>query len=269
MYKIVSKEEVVPNIHRIEIEAPEIARKILPGNFVIILVDERGERLPFTVSDWSKETITLFFLEVGASTMKLAKKREGDSIYSVVGPLGKATEIKKYGTVVLGGGCYGIGAIYPIARALKEVGNKVITIIEARSDYLIYNEKLLSEVSDEVIVCTTDGSRGERGKVHDVVVTLMREERVDMAYFVGCTFMMKNCSETTKPYGVKTLVALNPIMLDGTGMCGCCRVSVNGETRFACVDGPEFDGHSIDWEELFQRKSAYFEEEILAYCMGG
>ena len=268
MYRVVRRDEIVPNVHIIEIEVPAIAEKARPGQFVLIMPEETGERTPFTISDWNLEkgTITIFFLEVGITTAKMARLKSDDFIYSVAGPLGKPTKIKKYGTVVCGGGCYGIGAIYPIARAMKKAGNKVISIIEARSAYLIYLEEQLKEVSDKVLVSTADGSRGSKGMVPDVLTELVQDgEKIDRSYFVGCTFMMMNCSNITRPYNIKTLVALNPIMVDGTGMCGCCRVTVGGETKFACVDGPEFDGHKVDWEEMFKRKSIYLENEAMAY----
>ncbi len=268
MKQIVQSEEVVPNVYRIEIDAPRIAQKAKPGQFVIVMADEFGERIPLTISDWDAEkgTITLYMLEAGISTMKIAKLGAGDSFYSVVGPLGKRTEIKNYGTVLLGGGCYGIGAIYPLARALKAAGNRVITVIEARSGFLLYLQEELAGVSDAFYTCTSDGTAGTKGKVADVVETLAKDEKpIDLAYFVGCTFMMMQSANATKPFEIKTLVALNSIMVDGTGMCGCCRVSVGGKTRFACVDGPEFDGHQVDWEELFQRKGVYMPDEMLAF----
>lgn len=275
MYRVVRRDEIVPNVHIIEIEAPAIAEKARPGQFVLLMPEETGERTPFTISDWNPEkgTITIFFLEVGITTAKMARLKSDDFVYSVAGPLGKPTKIKKYGTVVCGGGCYGIGAIYPVARAMKKAGNTVTTIIEARSAYLLYLEDQLKEVSDKVLVSTADGSRGSRGMVQDVLTELVQNgEKINRSYFVGCTFMMMNCSNTTRPYNIKTLVALNPIMVDGTGMCGCCRVTVGGKTKFACVDGPEFDGHQVNWKELFERKSIYLENEATAYqsyrCQG-
>ncbi len=268
MYRVVRRNEIVPNVHIIEIEVPAIAEKAMPGQFVLIMPEETGERTPFTISDWNLEkgTITIFFLEVGITTAKMARLKSDDFIYSVAGPLGKPTKIKKYGTVVCGGGCYGIGAIYPIARAMKKAGNTVTIIIEARSAYLLYLEEQLKEISDKVLVSTADGSRGSKGMIQDVLAELVQNgEKINRSYFVGCTFMMMNCSNTTRPYNIKTLVALNPIMVDGTGMCGCCRVTVGGETKFACVDGPEFDGHQVDWKELFERKSIYLENEATAY----
>jgi ferredoxin--NADP+ reductase len=268
MYEVIRRDEIVPNIHHMVIRAPGIAEKAKPGQFVIIMPDETGERVPFTISDWDREkgTITIFFLEVGISTAKMARIESGGMLYSLAGPLGIPTRVEKFGTVVLGGGCYGIGAILPIARAMRDAGNRVISIIEARSAYLLYNEDSLKEVSDQLLVSTADGSKGMKGRVQEVLTKLIDAgEKVDRSYFIGCTFMMMNCSNVTRPHNIKTLVALNPIMVDGTGMCGCCRVTVKGETKFACVDGPEFDGHEIDWQELFARKSLYLKEEAMAY----
>jgi len=267
MYELMEKSEIF-NVHRMVVSAPEIARSIGPGQFVIVMARESSERIPLTVSDWNRDegTITLYVLEVGISSLELARMKAGETLFAVTGPLGNASEIRKYGTVVLGGGCYGVGGIYPIARACKEAGNKVISIIEARYGSMFYHEKELFSVSDRVFYATSDGSRGIKGRVEDVVQDMLDQGvKIDQAFFIGCTQMLERCSETTRPYGVPTKVALNSIMLDGTGMCGACRVSVGGETKFACVDGPEFDGHKVDWDELHQRKSAYAEQESLVY----
>jgi len=267
MYELVEKSEVF-NVHKMVVKAPEIAHSIEAGQFVIVMGSENSERIPLTVSDWSTDTgtITLYVLETGMSTLELARMKVGDSLYAVTGPLGSPSEIGNYGTVVFGGGCYGIGAIYPIAKACKEAGNKVICIIEARYRSMFYHEKELHAVSDQVLYATTDGSRGKKGKVEDVITEMLEKGvKIDQAFFIGCTQMLERCSEATRPYNIPTKVALNSIMLDGTGMCGACRVSVGGETRFACVDGPEFDGHKVDWKELNQRKGAYTEQETVAY----
>ncbi len=267
-FKIVSKEAVVPNIYEMVIEAPIIAEKVKPGQFVILIPDEMGERVPFTVSDWDVEkgTVTIFFQELGVSTMKLAKMEVGNTLESLVGPLGKPAEIANFGTVLLGGGCYGIGGIYPIARAMKEAGNRVITVVEARGQYLLYNLDKLKAVSDQLFLTTSDGSTEISGKVHDAVQHLLdKGEKIDRAVFMGCNFMLMMSSEATKSHGIKTKVFLNALMVDGTGMCGCCRCSVGGETKYACVDGPEFDGHEVDWEELFKRSGHYLNDEVLAY----
>lgn len=267
MYEVREKSEIF-NVHRMVIKAPEIANSIQAGQFVIVMGNECSERIPLTVSDWNTDsgTITLYILEVGMSTLELARMKAGDSLYAVTGPLGVPSEIKKYGTVVLGGGCYGIGGIYPIAKACKEAGNRVISIIEARYSAMFYHERELHAVSDQVLYATSDGSKGIKGKVEDVIGEMLEKGvEIDQAFFMGCTQMLERCSEATRPYAIPTKVALNSIMLDGTGMCGACRVSIGGETKFACVDGPEFDGHKVDWGELQQRKSAYAEQESVVY----
>jgi len=267
MYELTEKSEVF-NVHKMVINAPEIAHSIKAGQFVIVMGSEYSERIPLTVSDWNTDTgtIILYVLETGISTLELARMKVGDSLYAVTGPLGSPSEIGNYGTVVFGGGCYGIGGIYPIAKACKEAGNKVISIIEARYSFMFYHERELHAVSDQVLYATSDGSRGKKGKVEDVITEMLEKGvKIDQAFFIGCTQMLERCSEATRPYNIPTKVALNSIMLDGTGMCGACRVSVGGETRFACVDGPEFDGHKVDWKELNQRKSAYTEQETVAY----
>lgn len=267
MYEVLERSEIF-NVHKMVIKAPEIANSINAGQFVIIMGSEYSERIPLTVSDWNTDTgtITLYILEAGISTLELARMKVGDTLYAVTGPLGIPSEIKHYGTVVLGGGCYGIGGIYPTARACKEAGNKVIAIIEARYSLMFYHEKELHAVSDQVLYATVDGSRGRKGKVEDVVTEMLEKGiKIDQAFFMGCAEMLERCSEATRPYAIPTKVALNSIMLDGSGMCGACRVSVGGETRFACVDGPEFDGHKVDWKELHKRKRAYAEQEIVVY----
>ncbi len=266
--KILVNEQVVPNVHRLVLDAPMIARRAQPGQFIMIIPDAEGERVPFTLSDWDFEagTITIFYQEAGVSTMKLTALKPGESVHVVVGPLGRPTKIEKHGTVLVGGGCYGLGAIYPIAKAFKEAGNKVIAMLEARTTYIVYNEERLSEVTDEIIIVTADGSRGVRGHIKDGMKVLSdRGERIDHSHFVGCTFMMMLSAEATKPYGIPTIVSLNTLMVDGTGMCGVCRVLVDGNTKFACVDGPDFDGHMVNWDIVFARKRAYEGEENLAY----
>jgi len=265
LYKILKKQELVPNIHLVKFLAPAIAKKAQPGQFVIITVDEKGERIPLTIADWDKTegSITVVFMEVGTTTQRFALLNTGDSIDSLVGPLGIPAHIEKVGTVVCVGGCYGIAAIMPIARAMKEAGNKVISIIEARSRYLLFWEDELKSVSDQLIVTTGDGSYAPQGWIPDQLTQIFEgEEKVDLVFAIGCTFMMKLASETSKPFDIKTIVHLNSIMVDGTGMCGCCRVLVGGETKFACVDGPEFDGHQVDWDVLLSRQSGYQDLEI-------
>jgi len=265
LYKILEKEELVPNIHLIKVSAPAVAKKARPGQFVIITIDERGERIPLTVADWDREggAITIVFMEVGTTTQRLALFSTGDYIYSLAGPLGIPTHIDKFGTVVCVGGCYGIAAIMPIARAMKEAGNRVISVIEARSKYLLFWEEELRRVSDQLIVTTGDSPYAPQKWIPDQIKHMIDGgEKIGLLVAFGCTYMMKLCSETTKPFDIKTVVHLNSIMVDGTGMCGCCRVSVGGETKFACVDGPEFDGHQVDWDLLLSRQSGYQDEEI-------
>ena len=266
-FEVMEKTEVVPNFHLLKVAAPEIAKYARAGQFVIVMVKETSERVPFTLVDWDAAagTITLVVEEVGRSSREIALLRKGDRIAHVTGPLGLPLAVEKRGAVVLGGGCYGIGAIYPMARALKEAGNRVTCIIEASSSYLLYMEKELEAVCDELLFATKDGSRGMRGGIGEVLSNLTAEGvRVDQCILVGCTFMMRMVSDVTRTLGIPTLAALNPIMVDGTGMCGACRLSLAGETKFACVDGPIFDAHAVDWDELFSRRSAYAMQEIEA-----
>lgn len=265
MFKVLVSEPIVPNIQLLKIEAPAIANKALPGQFVVAVADENGERIPLSLSDCDREegTITLLVMQVGTSSRKLASLKSGDFILHLSGPLGIPSHIEKFGTVVCVGGCYGIGAILPIARSLKNAGNKVITIIEARSKNLLYWEDKLNKASDELIFTTGDKSSTYKGWGYDPLKEMLeKKKKINRVYAIGCTFMMKLISDTTKPFGVKTLVALNPIMVDATGMCGVCRVSIGGKTKFACVDGPEFDGHEVDWNILAARKTTYLEDEI-------
>jgi ferredoxin/flavodoxin---NADP+ reductase len=264
MHQILLNEPVVPNMRCMVVSAPEIARQIQPGQFVIVRADEDGERIPLSVSDWdtNQGTLTLIFMEVGGTTGKLAALLAGNMLPTVVGPLGNPTEIDKFGTVMCVAGCYGMGSIYPIVRALKEKGNKTITVMEARSSYLLYWEDRLKGVSDRVITITRDGTKGYRGHVSKVPeIMKILNQPVNRIIINGCTYLMKRGSDMSRPYGIKTIVSLNPIMIDGTGMCGVCRVTVGKETRFACVHGPDFDGHLIDWQEMLQRRKSYMVEE--------
>ena len=265
MYKILLRQDLVPNIHLFKVAAPAVARKAQAGQFVVIRIDERGERIPITIADWDKGegSVSIVFMEVGTTTQRLALLKAGDYIADFVGPLGLPSHIEKFGTVVCVGGCYGIASIMPVARAMREAGNKVISVIEARSKYLLFWEDELRRVSDQLIVTTGDGSYGAKGWVIERLKEIIDGGgKVDLVVAVGCTYMMKLCAETTRPLGIKTIVHLNPIMVDGTGMCGCCRVGVGGETKFACVDGPEFDGHQVDWELLLARQTAYLDDEM-------
>lgn len=272
MFRIQTRREIAPNAHEVVIEAPAIAKKARAGQFVILMVDERSERVPYTLVDWDAEagTVTLVVQEVGHSSGKLVKLNDGDSVNHLVGPLGDPIDVDQHGTVVLAGGCYGIGALLSVARAMKAAGNRVVAVVEARSHYLHYYRAKLEESVDELIQTTIDGSEGFRGHTSDVVKQMLeRGDAVGRVVAVGCTFMMMLVAQETKPFGVRTTVALNPIMLDGTGMCGACRVTIGNETKFVCVDGPFFDAHDVDWEELWKRRAAYEDEELqsLAHTM--
>ncbi len=264
MYKILLRQDLVPNIHLFKLDAPAIAKKAQPGQFVVVRIDEKGERIPLTIADWDRKegSVTIVFMEVGATTHRLATLKAGDSIANFVGPLGVPTHIEKFGTVVCVAGGFAVAVIMPIARAMKEKGNKVISIMGARSQNLIFWENELRRVSDQLIVTTDDGTYGRKGLVTEPLKELLSsEQKIDRVIAIGPSVMMKFCAKTTEPFGVKTIVSLNPIMVDGTGMCGCCRVSVGGVTKFACVDGPDFDGHQVDWDLLFARQKVYLEEE--------
>lgn len=261
---VARNEPLAPNLRLLTVHAPAVAAKIQPGQFVMVRADDYGERIPLTVADWDREagTVSSVFMQVGTSTYKLGELKPGDEVPTYVGPLGKAVDLEKWGTVLCAGGCYGIGSIFPLVRALKEKGNEVIAFIEGRSKFLLYWLDRLEAVSDRVLVATRDGSMGEKEGYPSVVEKLLAEgEQIDRVIAIGCTFMMYEMSETTRPYEVKTMVSLNPIMIDGTGMCGACRISVGGETKFACVDGPDFDAHQVDWDLLFSRRKAYLGPE--------
>jgi len=261
---VVKREPLAPNLQLLTVRAPVVAYKIQPGQFVIIRVDERGERIPLTVADWDRDegSVSCVLMQVGTSTYKLGRLKAGDVLPTFVGPLGKPLELDRWGTVVVAGGCYGIGSIYPVARALREKGNHVISLIEGRSKFLLYWLDRLEAVSDRVIVSTKDRSVGDNGYCPGLVKDLLASgEHVDRVIAIGCTFMMYEMSKATRPFAVKTIVSLNPIMIDGTGMCGACRVSVGGQTKFACVDGPDFDAHQVDWDLLLARRKAYLDRE--------
>jgi len=268
LYKILVREDLVPSVHLFKMAAPAVAAKAQAGQFVVVRIDERGERIPLTIADWDKNagTVTIVFMEVGATTARLALLREGDAIADFVGPLGVPTHIENFGTVVCVAGGVGAALVAPVARALKNAGNKIITILGARSKDLLFWEDVLSGVSDQLIVTTDDGSYGRKGVVTEPLKEILESgEKIDRVVAIGPVVMMKFCSLATAPSGVRTIVSLNPIMVDGTGMCGCCRVSVGGETKFACVDGPDFDGHKVDWELLAARQRIYIDEEKCAY----
>lgn len=262
-FEVLERQDLAPKIHFLRIAAPAIARKAKAGQFVIIRVDERGERIPLTIADWDESNgdITIVFMEVGASTMMLATVGAGDSVKDVVGPLGVPSHIENFGSVVCVAGGVGVAPIAPIARALKEAGNRVTSIIGARSHNLLFWEECLGSFSDRLIVTTDDGSYGRKGLVTEPLTDLLKSETVDRVIAIGPAIMMKFCAKCTEPFGVKTIVSLNPIMVDGTGMCGCCRVSIGGVTKFTCVDGPEFDAHQVDWDMVLARQRTYMEKE--------
>ncbi|MBF0467783.1 MAG: sulfide/dihydroorotate dehydrogenase-like FAD/NAD-binding protein [Desulfamplus sp.] len=267
MFKIVNREEMAQGtIVLNEIEAPRIARKAKPGQFVILQANEKGERIPLTMADVDPEkgTITIIYMIVGKSTSLFGKMQVGEEYFAVIGPLGKATHIEKRGKVVCVGGGTGIAVLHPITRGLKEAGNEVITILGSRNKDLLILEDKMSKVSDTLHICTDDGSRGHHGFVTDVLKDVLEKEDIRLVVAIGPVPMMKFVSKITKEKGVETLVSLNPIMVDGTGMCGGCRVSVGGKTQFACVDGPEFDGHEVDYDELSKRLQAYHEDEKIS-----
>lgn len=261
---VLKQEPLAPNLQLLTVRAPAVAAKIKPGQFIMVRASDEGERVPLTVADWDRDEgwVSCVYMQVGTSTYKLSELEPGDTVPTFVGPLGKSLELDNWGTVLCAGGCYGIGSIFPIARALKEKGNRVLCFIEGRSKFLLYWLDRLQAVSDRVLLATKDGSIGQKngypGLVHDL---LEAGEPVDRVIAIGCTFMMYQMAQTTRPFEVKTIVSLNPIMIDGTGMCGACRVVVDGKTRFACVDGPDFDAHQVDWDLLFARRKAYLGPE--------
>jgi len=271
MYPIIEKKVLSENVKQLTIKAPLIAKKAQPGQFIILRIDEKGERIPLTIADFDREkgTVTIIFLEVGKTTKQLGTLNVGDSIENFVGPLGVPSEIKKYGTVVCIGGGVGIACLYPIVKALHEMGNYVISILGAKTEKLLLLEKEISSHSDEFYITTDDGSKGQKGFVSDALKQIIDKEKIDMVMAIGPIIMMKVVSDLTRNYNIKTLVSLNPIMVDGTGMCGGCRVSVDGKTKFACVDGPEFDGHKVDYENLMLRNRRFVHEEGDACKLAG
>lgn len=264
MFKIVKREEMAEGTVILnEIEAPLIAKKAKPGQFVILKANEEGERIPLTMADTNPEkgTLTIIYMVVGKSTAIFRDLAVGDGFQDVIGPLGKATHVEKVGKVICVGGGTGVAVLHPITRALKEIGNDVTCIIGARTKDLLILEKEMGAASHDLRVCTDDGSYGHHGFVTDVMKAVIEGGEVKLVVAIGPVPMMKAVSNITKEYNVATMVSLNPIMVDGTGMCGGCRVTVGGETKFACVDGPEFDGHKVDYDELMLRLQAYCEEE--------
>jgi ferredoxin--NADP+ reductase len=267
MFKIVEKKVLAPSLTKFVIEAPLVARKRKAGNFVILRVNETGERIPLTIvdSDSSAGTITLIVQTIGKTTKLLSLQEQGGYLLDVVGPLGNPTPIERRGTAVCVGGGVGTAEVFPIAKALKEAGNHVITIVGARNRELVILEEDLRSFSDEVFITTDDGSYARKGFVSDQLKDLLSSGRhIDVIYAIGPVVMMKVISEITRPHNIPTFVSLNPIMMDGTGMCGACRVTVGGRMKFACVDGPEFDGHQVDFDELIMRNRTYIDLERLS-----
>lgn len=267
MNKIVQKELLSEKVARIVLEAPDIAQSRKPGHFVIIRVEAKGERIPLTIADASKEngTITLIVQEVGVTSAKLIALNAGEFILDVVGPLGQATHIEKIGTILCAGGGVGTAPLFPIVKGFKEAGNRVITVLAARTKDLIILEEDMRKYSDELIIMTDDGSYGKQGLVTAGMEEVMKRETVNEAVVIGPAIMMKFAALTTKKYNVPTQASLNTIMVDGTGMCGACRVSVGGKTKFVCVDGPEFDAHIVDFDLMLQRLGAYKDPEMEAF----
>ncbi|MDR1122981.1 MAG: sulfide/dihydroorotate dehydrogenase-like FAD/NAD-binding protein [Endomicrobium sp.] len=266
MYKIVRKKEIGSKVHNLEIYAPEIAKNAKAGQFVIFRIDEKGERVPLTIVETSLQEglVRVIFQEVGKSTTHLASLCEGDSIMDFVGPLGHPTVIKYYGTVVAVAGGVGVAELLPVIKGLRIAGNKVITIVGARCKDLIILEDELKQESNALFFTTNDGSCGVKGFVTDVLKEVIDMQKVNIVYAIGPVSMMKAVSELTREKYIETVVSLNPIMLDGTGMCGACRVTVNGKTKFACVSGPEFDAHSIHWDELSSRLNSFKDLEKIS-----
>jgi ferredoxin--NADP+ reductase len=269
MFKIVKKQAIATNIDMMVIRASYIARHARVGNFVVMRLDEKGERIPLTIADSDARagTITILFQKIGKSTASLGMLKRGNSIRDIAGPLGHPTPIKKYGKCVLVCGGIGAATLYPITRALKDAKNNITVILGARSkDYLIWEDKF-REVSNELFITTDDGSYGRKGLVTEILKEIVRGKPAKLVMAVGPVKMMEAVSELTRPYGIKTMVSLNPLMVEGTGMCGSCRVTVSGQTRFACIDGPEFDGHEVDFRGLENRLGIYREEEEKAYAL--
>jgi ferredoxin/flavodoxin---NADP+ reductase len=264
MFKVVKLQRMVPNIHLMEVEAPEVAEQVQPGQFVIVRAANDGERIPLSVADWDRTagTVTVVFMEVGASTGKLARLKAGDSIPTLAGPLGKPTAITSAGQVLCVAGCYGIASMFPIVRALHEAGAEVTVVLEARAKFLLYWEDRMRALAKRVFTITRDGSSGQRGHVPNLP-EMLRQTGITPSQVIvnGCTFLMSKTSNTLGSLGVPITVSLNPIMIDGTGMCGVCRVTVAGQMKFACVDGPDFDGREVDWKELLSRRKQYMNEE--------
>jgi ferredoxin--NADP+ reductase len=267
MRKIVDKRHLSKDVVQLIIEAPEIARKRQAGHFVIVRIGEKGERIPLTISSANplEGTITLVVQKVGVTSHKLANLGINDHVTDVVGPLGHPTRIHKAGTILCAGGGVGIAPLLPIVEAMHEAGNKIISVLAARNKELVILEKEVAGYSDEIIIMTDDGSYGHKGLITEGMEHVISSRKIDLAITIGPAVMMKYTALLTRKYNVPTIASLNTIMVDGTGMCGACRVTVNGETKFVCVDGPEFDAHQVDFDELIMRLGSYREEEVIAH----
>jgi ferredoxin--NADP+ reductase len=267
MFEILSASRIAPKEYDFWVSAPAVAARAEPGQFVVLRPDERGERIPLTIADFDRGrgTIRLIFQAVGKTTAAMAGMRAGDSILDISGPLGNPSEIERLGTVMMVGGGVGIAALFPILRALKETGNKVVTILGGRTSELVIMKEECGRYSDELIISTDDGSEGMKGLVTDAMkMVSSRGDAVDRAWAIGPSVMMKFCTLTAKELNIPIWVSMNPIMVDGTGMCGCCRLTVEGSIKFGCVDGPEFDGREVNWDEFMNRMRQYKEEEKIS-----
>jgi ferredoxin--NADP+ reductase len=266
MFQIQGKEVLAPTIKKIKVKAPLIAEKTKPGNFIILRVNEKGERIPLTIADYDRESglVSIIFQEVGYTTKLLGSLEVGDNIQDIVGPLGQALETEDYDKVVCLGGGSGTALLYPKVKAFHEEGSEVYTITGARTKNLIILEDELKQVSDELFICTDDGSYGHHGFVTDILVDLIEKDEINLVVAIGPVPMMKAVADITRSQKIKTIVSLNSLMIDGTGMCGGCRVNIGGEQKFTCVDGPAFDGHKVDFDELMNRLSYYQDEEKMA-----
>ena len=272
MYEILEKKVMSETVKLMKIKAPLVAKKAVAGQFIILRIDEKGERIPLTIADYDRKegSVTVIFMEVGKTTKQLGTLNKGDKLLNFAGPLGQPSEIEKYGTVVCIGGGVGIAPLYPIVRELKQAGNYVISILGARNEKLLMLEDEIEKFSDELHICTDDGSKGKKGFVSDVLQKLIDNgKKINIVWAIGPVIMMKVVANLTKKYDIKTIVSLNPIMVDGTGMCGGCRISVGGETKFACVDGPEFDGHLVDFDNLMLRNRRFICEEEKSCKLAG
>jgi len=265
MFRLIENTRLAPNLHLAVLEASEVAAAAQPGQFVIVRPGADSERIPLTISDWDAQqgTVSVVYMIVGKTTQEFASLPSGGQVATVAGPLGNAMELRLFGHVVCVGGCYGIASLYPVARALKALGNRVTMVFEARSSYLFYWQQKLKAVSDQIVTVTRDGSQGlagHIGQLPDILASL--PVPADRVIINGCNYLMMHGAEATRPLGIRTIVSLNTLMIDGTGMCGVCRCTVAGATKFACVDGPHFDGHEVDWEEIARRRQAYLGEEV-------